>query len=397
MRPVTESLEYLDISSGTSQDFNKLIRSVSYDITNVFNMANSNEKLTEQNMSVIIQENLFLQRRIKELEDKITSIEQTMASRVNSIGYNYLYKTFYTADDVEFSPGLVFHDASYGIITLPHTNAQKIPLLKYPREFLKKNIDIKVSVLGKTISMATDPTLLNIIDGDEASFWVTEVDTGDPKWGPLPADTTYVDFTVTINMPLRILPSLAINSVGVKPHPMYSAALQDIKYIGAANSIEYRLPTFPVSGGNPVDIQAVDSVKFMFPTITTSSMTFSFRQPYYIQTGDTRKFVIGIRNIDLENVNVTNEEASFITVFKTPGDNRYFLRVLEPTAITLNDESYGDAITHELFYDRNSTIPFAFGSDINADINTVYIKTTVKRTGDIIPAIRGIKLQYLPK
>jgi hypothetical protein len=144
-------------------------------------------------------------------------------------------------------------------------------------------------------------------------------------------------------------------------------------------------------------MEAIDNVKFMFPAISTNSITFSFRQPYYIQNGDVRKFIIGIRGLDLENLNVTNEEASFITAFKIPGDNRYFLRVLEPTVITLNGESYGDAVSHELFYDMESTSPFVFGSDIAADIDTVYIKTTLKRTGNIVPAIKGIKVQYLYK
>ena len=389
MRPTTESLEYLDLSSGTSKDFNKLIRSISHDITNVFNIANSNEELVEQNMGVIIQENLFLQRRIKELESQLLSIEQTLASKANNEGYNYLYKTFYTADGIEYTGGQLYHDASYGMITLPHSNAQKIPFLKYPKEFLRKNIDIKVEALGTTYSLANEPSLLNIIDGDESSFWVKQISTNN--------SVDYIDFTVTINMPLRILPSLSINSIGVKPHPMYSMTLQDIKYISSANGTENRLPSFPVNNGDAVPMQAIDNVKFMFSAVSATSVTFSFRQPYYIQNGDTRIFVLGVRNIDLENINITNEEASFITTFRIPGDNRYFLRVLEPTIGTLGGEAYGDSVIHELFYDRTSTTPFTFGSDIAADIDTVYIKTTIKRLGETIPAIKEIKLQYLPK
>lgn len=388
MRPVTESLEYLDISSGTSQDFNKLIRSVSYDITNVFNMANENEDTTEKNMSIVVQENLFLQRKIKELEDKLSSIEQSLISKADGEGYNYMSKAFYTADNIEYTEGQLLHDPSYGIVTLPYTNNQKIPLLQFPKEFLIKNIDIRADILGETINITNDPTLLNIIDGDETSFWVTTVDTNN--------SVDYIDFSITINMPVRILPNLSLNSIGIKPHPMYSMTLKEVRYVSSSNNTEYTLPTFP-SEELSSSMQAIDNVRFIFPTVTTTSLIFSFRQPYYIQSGDVRKFVVGIRNIDLENINITNEEASFLTTFKIPGDSRYYLRVLEPTIITLNNEVYGDAVTHELFYDKQSSVPFSFGSDIGADINTVYIKTTIRRSGYSIPAIKGIRLRYLPK
>jgi hypothetical protein len=386
----------LDISAGKSEDFNKLIRSIGSDITTVFNMSNSNDKLIEQNADVVIQENLFLQKKIHELEDQLKAIEQTISARNDGQEYSYLNKTFYTADDIEYNDGTLAHDASYGIVTLPNTNTQKIPFLRYSKEFLKKNLDIKATVGNVTIDMANDPSLLNIVDGDDSSFWYIEVNTSEQKWG-LTSDASFADFTVTINMPMKMLPSLTINSIGVKPHPIYSTALRDIKYISAANGSENRVLTFPVELDTAVPIEAVDSAKFMFPAVNTKSVTFYFRQPYYRQNKDSRTFIIGIRSIDLESLNVTSEEASFITAFKIPGDNRYFLRVLEPTVSTLNNESYDDAIIHELFYDRVGTTPFPFGSDIIADIDTVYIKTTLRRTGDKVPAVKGIQLQYLPK
>ena len=76
MRSLTESLRYIDLSNGSSADFNKLIRSISSDIVTVFNMANQSEEAAKKNLSIITQENLFLQRRIKELEEKLTSIKR---------------------------------------------------------------------------------------------------------------------------------------------------------------------------------------------------------------------------------------------------------------------------------------------------------------------------------
>ena len=396
MRPITESLESLDISSGKSEDFNKLIKSIGSDITTVYNLYNDNEKLIEKNMDIVVLENIFLQKKIHELEGHLLSIEQSIASREDGEGYLSLHKTFYSSNDIEYNKGTLEHDTSYGTLTLPNVSSQKIPFAKYSREFLKKNLEIKASIGDTVIDIANDPDLLNIVDGDDGSFWYIDIDTSEQKWG-LENNASYVDFDITIYLPMKLLPSLAINSIGIKPHPIYSTTLKDIQYAGVSDSTWTRLPTFPTESEEPIPIESVGAAKFLFPAVSAKSLTFKFRQPHYRQENDARIFTIGIRSIDLESLNITSEEASFYTTFKIPGDNRYFLRVLEPTVVTLNNESYDDAITHELFYDRIGTTSFPFSSDIIADIDTIYINTTIKRTGDKIPAIKGIKLQYLSK
>ena len=389
MRSITESLEYIDISNGTSRDFNKFIQSVSDDIVSVFNMANNNSELTQKNMDLIIQENLFLQRKIKELESMLYSIEQTNENKASGRELNTLYKTFYTADDIEYMSDKISHNPSYGIITLPHSNIQKIPLSKYPKGFLRKNMDIKVEVDGTTYNIISDPDLINIIDGDDTTFWSKVIEKD--------SSINQIDFSITINMPLRILSNLSINSIGIKPHPVYSISLNDIEYKDVEGTTEYRIPTFPTEGEEAIPIQAIDNAKFIFPPIDTTSITFHFTQPYYVQENDKRLFVIGMRNIDLENIKVTSEEASFITTFKIPGDNQYFNHILEPSVITLNNQRYESSITQELFRDKTGVQSLLFGSDIGEDINTVYVKTTLKKIGDMIPAIRGIEIQYMPK
>jgi hypothetical protein len=396
MRPITESLGSLDILSGKSEDYNKLIKAIGSDITTVFNMSNSNDNLTEQNMNTVVQENLFLQKKVKELEEQLAAIEKILATRSNDEDYCYLYKTFNTTDDIEYAEGTISQDTSYGVITLPCVNTQKIPFLKYSKEFLRKNLDIKATIGNVTIDLANDSNLLNIIDGDDSTFWSTEVNTGETKWG-LTSESTYVDFSVTINMPTKLLPSLTLNAIGIKPHPTYSTTIKDIKYISTTSGTENRISTFPLSSEQPVPIEGIDAERFMFPTISTKSITFYLRQPYYKQNNGSRTFVIGIRSIDLESVNYASEEASFMTEFKIPGDNRYFLRILEPTVETLGDADFGDAVSYELYYDKVGTEPYQFGADIIADLDTIYIKTILTRIGDSVPAIKGIRLQYLPK
>lgn len=404
-RPLSESNGYIDITKGSSHDFNRLIKSFTTDITTAFNNINANDAKIKNNQDVIIQENLFLHRKLKEVEEKIKTVESAVEKAQGRSNYYKVYKTFHNIDFIR--SGENYHyDNDYGIMTMDYEDAQTLSLSQYPKEFLINNIDITVEYntlnsLGEqigpthTITLGDDPNLLNLTDKDDSTFWVRNIET----------DTTVssIDFTVTINMPVRIIPNLFINSVGIKAHPIYSMTLKDIIYTDANNRNRLRLPNYPTQTINnvqsPVQITQLDSLKFMFPTITSSKLEFKFNQPYYIQSGDNRRFIIGFRNIELETINVTSEVSYFVTEFKIPGENKHFLRVLEPKAIPIIDGiDYGDLVRHELMYspDIEST-PLSFGPEIASNRDTVYIKTTIRRDGEIIPALKGIEFSYLPK
>lgn len=404
-RPLSESQGYIDISKGSSADFNRLIKSFTTDITNVFNSTNENDSKIRLNQDVLIQENLFLHRKLKEVEEKVKTVEAAF-DKVKGTSNSYkVYKTFHTLESIK--TGENYHyDNDYGIITMGYEDAQAISISQYPKQFLKKNIDISVEYktlnnLGEqvgpthTTSLGDDPSLLNLIDRDDSTFWVKNIETD--------STVSSIDFTVTINMPVRIIPNLFINSIGIKSHPIYSMTLKDIIYTDANNKNRLSLPTYPSDTVNdiriPQSISQIDSLKFMFPTITTNKIELKFNQPYHIQYGDIRRFIIGFRNIELETISVSSEVAYFITELKIPNGSQYFFRVLEPKVIPIVEGTdYGDLIKHELLYTLSpDSQAFTFGSEISSNRDVVYIKTTIRRDGEIIPAFKGIEFSYLPK
>lgn len=404
MRSISEAQGFIDISKGISADFNKLIKSFTTDIINVFNATNKNEEAIKKNQDALIQENLFLQRKIKELEEKMKTVEAAVNKVQGKSNVYKMYKTFYTAESIVSGP-LYHHDPDYGIITIPYKDQQSLSLSQYPIEFLRKNIDLLVEYrlidgsgeqIGPTttITLNDNPELINILDKNNSTYWFESIIVGDNIYS--------IDFKVIINMPLRIIPNIFVNSVGIKPHPIYSLTLKDIKYTDANSNNSYRLPTYPteIIGNETVakPIEDLENIKFMFPTIATNKLEFTFSQPYYIQSGDKRIFIIGLKGIDIENMSITSEEASFIIKLELPGEGRHFSTILEPSVIPLTDGiDYGDLVTHELIYDLRTGATFPFGSQIASNRNEVYIKTTIRRDGEYIPAIRGLEIGYLLK
>ena len=403
-KSLVEAQGYIDITKGTSEDFNKLIKSFGIDISNVFNIANNNENQIKKNQDILIQENLFLYRKIKAIEEKMKTVMSAVEAAQGITNDYKVYKTNFSGNG--FYDMSVLHDTTYGVITLPYKDSQKSSISIYPKEFLLKNIDILVEymkynssgeVIGQPekITLATDQTLLNIIDIDDATFWSHVITTDE--------SVSNIDFTISINLPEKIVSNLFINSIGIKPHPIYSLTLKDVSYVDANNQQKVTIPNYPmVELPNKTkvkkELSEIDNIKFMFPTVMASKIEIKMNQNLYVKAGEERKFIIGFRGIDIENINITSEQASFITELTIPGEEQYFRKVLEPRVYPLIDsDNYGDLISHELLDSRDSEIPLVFGSDIGAYYKTVYIRTTIRRDGETIPAIKGMEFSYIPK
>lgn len=403
-RSLVEAQGYIDITKGTSEDFNKLIRSFGVDISNAFSMTNNNESQIRKNQDILIQENLFLYRKIKSVEEKMSTVMSAVEA-TQGITSNYkIHKTNFSGEGLHDVSA--FHDSVYGMITLPYTDSQKASINMYPRDFLLKNIDILVEYRQyngdnelieepKEITLATDPTLLNLVDLDDSTFWSYIIETEE--------EVSRIDFTVSIVIPKKLVSNLFVNSIGIKPHPIYSLTLKEISYIDANNQEKVTIPSYPMEElpnniKTKKEIEELDNIKFMFPAVMTSKIEIEMSQKTYIKAGDEKKFVIGFKGIDIENMSVTSEEASFITEITIPGEERYFQKVLEPKVHPLvQREDYSDLIYHELLDSRDSEVPLIFGSNIGAYYKTMYVRTTIKKGGETIPAIKGLEFGYIPK
>lgn len=400
-RPLSESQGYIDISKGTSEDFNRLIKSFSSDITNVFNSTNKNDRSIRQNQDVLIQENMFLQRKIQEMEDKVRTVEAAVEKIQGRTGSYKIYKNFHTIDSIKHGSNYTY-DNDYGIITMDYENSHELALSQYPREFLINNIDINVEYIKKdglgnqvgpiyNTNLGDDPSLINIVDRNTSTYWVKNIDAEE--------SVSSIDFNVTISMPVKVIPNLFINSVGIKAHPIYSMSLNRIDYTDANNKTESLIPTYPKDGENPQQISQLENLKLIFPTISTTKLKFSLSQPYSVKYGEKRVFTIGFKNIELESIDVSSEIGYFITELEIPGEGQLFSRIMEPVTIpAMEDVDYGDLVKHELMYSSSPDSPtFSFGSEVLSNRDKVYIKTILKRSGEIVPAIKGIEFSYLPK
>lgn len=398
MRPNTEKLKYIDLSRGTSQDFNLVVKSISSDVTNVFNAVNDNQDSLLQNQDTLIQENLFLRKKVDELLSRMQEIEALYENRQYK-----LFKAYSSSSGIMNSG--VYHDTEYGILTLPYRDSQKSHINLYPKEFLLKNIQITmtywgVDAAGTTVTeeflltSSQEPSLINILNYEPSSIWTKTLE--------MPEAVTKVYASLQVKLPQRILTTLFINSLGIKPHPLHSMDLHKIEYIDANSLVTNLIPTYPTEivydEEAPATVPEIGNVRFMFPAVMASQVNILLSQGYSFKSGEKKHFIIGLRALDIENMSITSEQESFVTELRIPTQGTFFKRIMAPKAVSAIDNlDLRGLITHELYMGRNDTEPFSFGREINADKHTVYVKTTIRRDGETIPALKGMEFSYEPK
>lgn len=398
MRPTTEKLKYIDLSRGTSQDFNLIVKSISSDITNAFNAVNDNQERLLENQDTLIQENLFLRKKVDELLNHMQEIEALYENRQYKI-----FKTYSSSSEIMNSGA--HHDTEYGILTLPYRDSQKSHINLYPKEFLLKNIQITLTYWGVNaegttvteefqLTSSREPNLINILNYEPSSIWTKTLE--------MPEEVTKVYANLQVKLPQRILTTLFINSLGIKPHPLYSMDLHKIEYVDANNLLTNLISTYPTemaySEVVPSVVSEIGNVRFMFPAVMANEISIFLSQGYSFKAGEKKHFVIGLKAVDIENMSITSEQESFVTELRVPTQGVFFKRIMAPKAISAIDNiDLRGLITHELYMGKNDTEPFSFGREINADKTTVYIKTTIRRDGETIPALKGMEFSYEPK
>lgn len=393
MRPISEKNGFIDVVNGTSQDFNKLLRTVSRDIVKAFNIVNDTEKDIDKLNDALIQENISLKKKLLELKDDMLSVEDSLLETKNQTS---LYKKYI---NISNGSNLMSNDAymntDYNMVTLPYTDSQKASMALYPRDFLNKNIDIFIEwegyngsdTLVQSGKITDEGDFLNIIDGTDYQLFMRRVRTN--------TEVTRVVYKVKINMPQKILTSLFINGIGIKPHPVYNLDLIDIKYTDADTKIVKDLPSFIDDTKQLTQrLSNIDNVKFLFPSIKAQALELVLEQKNFLDYGAHREWLIGFKNIDIENMKLTSESASFIMELSPHDTSRYFESISKPEVISaIPGINMDDCCKFELLYNPTDIIAFDFDSYIPSNKNQLFIKCTITNS-NVFPALKGFDISY---
>lgn len=409
MQPISQNNPSLQKGPSSSAEFNKLRNDIHIDLVQLFDIANRHEDEIARNMDVLIRENFFMQNRLTELQNYIEKIESDLINRQSGVSKQTLIKSFYSLD------GLSDGDASkealvntiYGYVSVPYSDS--ISKIIYKGDdgtiIIPQSLGIEVHESNNTKAidattgrreeyLVEDNNVMQAFDGDKNSFWVHT------STFPEDSGVSEVYGTVIMTLPIDVMTNTYANTLTINPVPEYSMTIRDITYKGLGEQW-FRLENYPTEKDEnglevPVEIKDAGKLTFSFPNTEITQIQILFSQPYWFSNEKKRDFVYGFQEIELQNRIYNVAQAEIVSEFSIEGTTKRFQVISEPeiTAMVGSTQEIEDLIEHRLYYNKELTNEFNFGSEIMADIQKVYIKTIINSQGDIVPMIRKLSLDY---
>lgn len=408
MQPISQNNPNVHKGPTSSKEFNELRNNIHYDLVQLFDLANKHDKEIRKNMDVLIRENMFLQNRINELEDAVGKIGQDLLYREEGLNKQRFVKSFYdlagVSDGDPNKEALI--DTMYGYLSVaPNDFVSKISYKGEEGEVtIPESFEVQIFETNNTepIDENTgmreyysihDNEVLRAFDRNKNSFWV--------HTSSFPEDSgvSEVGGIVHIKLPLDTINNVYANTITMNPSPEYSMTIKDIQVKGYGEQW-YRLDNYPTmeEGGEEKPVSLEDSGKliFSFPKTEITEIQIFFSQPYWFANEKKRDFTYGFQEIEVEYRSYSDLEAEVVTEFSLEETTKRFYTIEEPEVelVKGTEENVGELISHRLYYNRDLTNEFNFGNEIMADIQKVYVKTTIRGQGDTIPMVRRIKLDY---
>lgn len=409
-----ESLNNPNLYKGpnSSKAFNERNQSMIRDINRLYALLNKNEKDIVKNMDIVLRENFFLQNSVSQLNSEVARLEKILTEQSESFGdevYSILLENFYNSENIANGESHVASqiDRTHGVVTpLPtnissklsyETETGKVILPKGLEVFLKEAKDTDRDEYGQlTYYDIQNDEAEYIVDRKSDTFWTRNVSF------PTKDAVTEVFGEMHLRLPLEGINNLYSNTLTIHPHPEGSMRIQDIQYKGIGNQWS-RLENYPtemVDGQEvPVTINNSRKLFFQFSRTEITELRILYSQPYWFEDQAMSTFTYGFQGVDLEYRIYTEKSCEFITTLDVSSKNLLLTQIDEPEVIPApgTHQNLLNLVEHKLYYDQDMHDEFSFNETILPDIETVYIKTILKKEGDIVPVIKEIRVPYLFK
>lgn len=409
MQPISQNNPSLQKGPSSSAEFNKLRNDIHLDLVKLFDIANIHESEIARNMDVLIRENFFMQNKLAVMQDYIDKIEIDLLNKQSGLNKQTLIKSFYSLDGL--SDGDLSKEAlvntTYGYVSIPNSDSVSKIMHKGDDGTIvvpaSLGIEVRESNNVKPIDSTTgkreeylieDDNIMLAFDGSKNSFWVHT------STFPEDSGVSEVYGNVVISLPVDVMTNSYANTLTLNPVPEYGLTIRDITYKGLGEQW-FRLENYPTEKNGsglevPIEIKDAGKLTFSFSNTEITQLQIEFSQPYWFANEKKRDFVYGFQEIELENRVYSSTEAEIVSEFNIEGTTKRFqvISVPEVTPMIGSEQEIEDLIEHKLYYSKELSSEFKFGNEIMADIQKVYVKTIIKSSGDVVPMIRKISLDY---
>lgn len=400
---------YRGVSS--SKEFNERNQAMINDSRTLYNLLNNNEQKIEGNMDVVLRENFFLQNELAKLKQEVEKlnrlVEEQNAENVNQEGISSVFRQdFYTTDSIingqENKASYI--DRTHGLITPKPTDiTSKFSYMTDSGEvFLPSGLEVFVKEAkntvfdsnGNLIYYDLDPSGTEaIIDKDKNTFWIRNVSFDETQ------SVTEVFGETHIKLPTKGLNNLYANALTIHPYPEGSMRIRDIQYKGYGDQWS-RLENYPTEliDGKEIPI-VLDNARKLFFQFARSEMTeirIFYSQPYWFENEGLSTFSYGFQGIDLQYRIYTEKSCEFVSVLDISDKSATLKSIGYPETLAAPGSTVNltNLVEHHLYYDETMETEFDFNNSVMASLSKIYIKTILKKEGDVVPVLKEIRVPY---
>lgn len=409
MQPRSQRSSNIHKGPSTSKEFNDIRENMYYDLLELYSIAEAHDEEIKSNMDTLITENHFMQNKIIDLEKKVRKIESDLMYAEQGLNKQSLIKSFYSLEGL-YDGDLKkqsYINTMYGYLSLPPSDI--VSKISYKNDagnvMIPDSLEVQIfeSHNAQPIDEETglreyyvveDENVKLAFDRDRNSVW--------RRTATFPGDSgvSEVYGILHIKLPLDVINNVYANTLTINPFPEFSMTIRDIQYKGYGKQW-YRLENYPTEKDDenieqPVEIQKSGKMIFSFPKTEVVELQIFFTQPYWCENEVNRDFVYGFQEIELEHRIYNDVTSEIVSEFSLEKTTKGFQNIEKPTIVPLvgTPQEIEDLVQHKLYYNKELTNEFTFGNEIMAPIQKVYVKTIFKGSGEIIPFIKEVVLNY---
>lgn len=269
---------------------NAMMEDLMYDITDLFNQANTHDKEIRMLKERFEVANHYGQEHIDQLLSLITKLEEDIFT-LKSPGQEYI-KTFYPHDmsvaDIRDESERALIDTQHDLVMLPYSSFSSSKLFIYDdindEYIVPRQLEYEVIPAADDLNIHEND-LIDALTPDANKIWHR-------KYEYFTGTKTEVTAQVIIHLPEDIISNKDINTIYLHPFPLNSVDIMDVEY--RMNGEWTSIPGFE-------PVHRADNTKFCFPELEARSIRFTLRQRHYVEKAGRQIFHMGLREIGILN------------------------------------------------------------------------------------------------
>lgn len=347
----------------------------------------------------VVQENASLHQYVQLLEDRLATIEAQLTHLGDSVFLNGRFSRTSFVSQMLVEKGI--HDEAYRLVTLP--KIQEIPKTHVVTEtgdyFLPSELNIQVGRRHDK-GYIEENEWTNALNGDPTTCWRRTVTYDSPQDVPENGEEVVVE----IELPLKLVNNLQVNTLVIDPYPERGVSVQNIE-------LHYHNGWQTIPGFHQETVHAVDPLrysprqKWYFPHVPVQKIRITLVQPHSIQQEGKTIFTLGLQSLGVSLTLFEPSGADVWIPFDMEGvyhlddvELLFLNRASFSYASTMNHLLEGNIYTYDLYKEEldGSKTPIASG-DWNSQFAKrlwVNVKLFPDPHNGVNPCLHAARLHY---